>query len=489
MSTLRRSTCCVGLVWLLGACGPVGPDYSRPKVSTPASYRLEEPWRLGTPRAVELTEQWWQAFNDPRLDDLEKRALEKNNTLAVAAARLEQARAQVAVATAGLYPEVRANANVNRFRISANRPQTSYSTPTSSTVQTDLLTSFSARYEADVFGRVRRSIEVAKASSEQTAADLQTLRLLVSSDLATNYVVLGELDNEIDVVRRALEWQRKALAFVTARHDAGAASGLDVAQQQAQIDATATQLELLNNQRGHVERVIATLVGSPASTFALEPKPLDMHAFAPPLGLPSDLLERRPDIASAERAMAAANAQIGVAEAAVYPSFILGPSYGYESRNFLHLFDLPSLVWAFGVSSSQLLFDGGRAKAAIRFAEAGYQATLASYKQVVLNAVQEVEDGLGSLQVLDRAHQQALASVESNRRLLQLASDRYAGGLATYLDVITAQQALLASARIRVQILGQQVNASVFLVKALGGGWHSEQQPVKTAVLAPPEER
>ncbi len=481
MNPLRVWSAWVLPLAVLGACAPVGPDYRRPVLEMPANWKPEAPWRVGAPQDAIPRGEWWKVFGDERLNKLEERAMTSNNTLAVAAARLEQARALSSQAGAALFPEIRLNSGINRFRTSADRPLTSYTTPTFSTIQYDYTLNVSARYEADFFGRVRRTIEAAGASAQQSAADFENIRLLVSADLANNYVTIGALDNEIDVVQRSIALQRKALAFVSARYEAGTASGLDVTQQQAQIDATSTQLELLINQRTRVEHAIATLVGTPAPTFSLEPRPLALAPWQPPVGVPSDLLERRPDIASAERAMAAANAQIGVAMAAFYPSFNLAPAYGLESRAFTTLFDIPSLLWAFGVQSSQLIFDGGRAKAGQRFAEASYQGTLAAYKQVVLTAMQEVEDGLGTLVALGRAQEQARAAVRSTTRLLELANDRYAGGLATYLDVISAQQAQLSSERIRVQVLGQQVLASVFLVKALGGGWDNTAAATATA--------
>jgi NodT family efflux transporter outer membrane factor (OMF) lipoprotein len=483
MSRLRRVAWLLTSALLVAGCAPVGPDYQRPTVELPADWQPQAPWRLGKPADGIPRGQWWRVFADERLDQLEQQAMTRNNSLAIAMARLDQSRALASSAMASVFPELRVNSGYNRLRTSADRPLTAYQTPTYSTIQNDFSLNINARYEADVFGRVRRTIEAADATAQQSAADLENLKLLISVDVANNYITLGSLDNEIDVVTRSLALQRKALEYVKARYDAGSASGLDLAQQKAQIDATSTQLELLVNQRTRVEHALATLVGTPAPVFSLAPRPLALKPYYPSTGVPSDLLERRPDIASAERAMAAANAQIGVASAAFYPSFNLGPSYGLDSRSFSTLFDIPSLLWAFGVQASQLVFDGGRAKAAERFAQSGYQASLAAYKQVVLVAMQEVEDGLGTLVVLERAQTQASAAVASSTRLLELANDRYAGGIASYLDVIAAQQAQLASERIRTQILGQQVLASVFLVKALGGGWQagaSEQAPVAT---------
>jgi len=460
-------------VALLAACAPVGPDYRRPPVEVPPAWTPEPPWRVGLPSDGELKGDWWTMLGDETLSDLEQRALSGSQSLAVAVARLDQARAQAAVVSAGLFPTMTLGASAARERISANRPLTDYGRTNSSTLQYEYSVGFAARWEADVFGRVRRAIEGARALVGQSAADLENARLILSSELAADYFSLREVDSEIDVVRQSIELQRRAMDFVTARHDLGAASGLDVAQQKALLDATSTQIELLRNQRAKYEHAIAVLVGAPAPGFSLEAALLTGPPPPPPLGVPSDVLQRRPDVASAERAMAAANAQIGVAQAAFYPSFVLAPNIGLDSHTLSTLFNAPSLLWAFGVQASQLVFDAHRTQANVLFAQAAYQGALASYRQTVLIALQEVEDGITALAALERAAGQAQSAVDSSKRLLELANERYAGGLATYLDVITAQQSLLTNQRQAVQILGQQLLSSVFLVKALGGGYHA----------------
>jgi NodT family efflux transporter outer membrane factor (OMF) lipoprotein len=333
-------------------------------------------------------------------------------------------------------------------------------------------------YEVDLAGRVRRTVEGARASAEQAAADLENTRLLLGTDLATAYFNLRAIDIELDVVARSLELQGRSLEFVRTRHDLGAASGLDVAQQQALLDTTRTQLDLLRRQRGPFEHAVATLTGTPAPSFRLAP---DLRELVPPpvpLGVPSDVLERRPDVASAERAMAAANAQVGVARAAYYPSITITALGGGESRLFGSLFDAPSLVWSLGASLVQPVFQGGRLDANVEFARANYDATVATYRRVVLTAMQEVEDGITGLASLERADAQARIAVETARRVLELANARYQGGATTYLDVITAQQSLLAAERLAAQLSGQRLLTSVFLIKALGGDW---EQPVRGA--------
>ncbi|HWH81992.1 MAG TPA: efflux transporter outer membrane subunit [Burkholderiaceae bacterium] len=465
------------LALLLAACA-AAPPYRAPEVALPAAWKPEAPWRESAPADAAAKGPWWQRFGDARLDALEAQALAANPNLQLAAARLAQARAQVGAASAALFPQVGLGARAQRLKISANRPLSSYASPNVSTVQNDFALALNVNYELDLSGRVRSVIEGVRASAEQSAIDLENTRLLLSADLATAYFNLRGLDAEIDVLTRGIALQRRALQFVTQRHEGGAISGLDVAQQQALLDTTLTQLELLKRQRDPFEHAIATLTGTPAPQFTLAPDPnAPLLAWAPPpiaLGVPSDVLERRPDVAAAERAMAAANAQIGVARAAYYPSITLAPSLGVDSRALSSLFDAPSLLWSIGVSATQTLFDGGRIQANIDFAAAGYDATVATYRRTVLTAMQEVEDGISGLAALDRAQTQAGAAVTSARRVLSMANDRYEGGATTYLDVINAQQQLLTAERQATQLASQRRVTAVFLVKALGGGWQRD---------------
>lgn len=462
-----------------------GPDYIRPQVDMPAAWTPEAPWRSMQPADATPRGPWWERFGDAQLNTLQQQALAGNQTLAIATARLAQARAQLNVTGAAQAPQVNLNARAARSRISANRPLTNYNSPNFSTVQNDFALGASVSYEVDFFGRVQRSVEAAGAAAEQSAADLENTRLLLTAELASNYFNLRELDVEIDVVRRAIALQRRALELATARHDLGATSGLDMAQQQALLDSTLTQIDLLGRQRAQYEHAIATLTGTPAPAFSIAPSLTPIMPPAIPVGVPSDVLERRPDIAAAERAMAAANAQIGVASAAYYPSFMLQPSYGVDSRNWATLFNAPSLLWSLGVSASQSLFDGGRLRAGVDFSQAGYEATLASYRRTVLTAMQEVEDGITGLAALERAYAQSQLAIASARRVLEIANSRYEGGATPYLDVITAQQSLLNSERQAAQLMGQRLLVSVFLIKALGGDWQSRTHPAEAAVAGP----
>ena len=449
----------------------VGPDYKRPAPDLPVAWKLEAPWRTGAPADGADKGDWWKVFGDAQLDALEQRAIADSPTLAIAAARLAQARATVTATSAGLFPTVSLASRDQRLRISANRPLASYTSPNSSTVQNDFNLGFAASYEVDLAGRVSRSVEGAKASAEQSAADLANTRLVVSAELASDWFSLVTLDASLDVLDHSIALQRKALDFVNSRHELGAGTGLEVAQQQALLDNTLTQVDVQKRQRAQFEHAIATLVGAPAPSFSLPPVRRDLQPPAIPVGVPSDLLQRRPDVASAERAMAVANAQIGVATAASYPSVILGPSIGEESRMLSTLFDAPSLVWSIGVSATQALFDAGRTRANVDFARAGYDVSVATYRRTVLVAMQEVEDGITGLASLDRATTQATVAVASAQRVLDMSSARYEGGVATYLDVITAQQSLLAAQLQAAQLAGQRQLVATALVKALGGGW------------------
>jgi multidrug efflux system outer membrane protein len=466
----------MGATMLLAGCA-VGPDYHRPSADVAPAWQPAEPWHEAAPGDSALKGRWWELFEDPALNPLVEQALAGNQNLRVAAARLAQARDQLTIARSALFPAIDLSASAVRSKDSANRPLAAYSTPNQSTVQNDFAFGPSVGYELDLFGRVRREVEGARASAQQAEADFQNTRLVLMAALVTNYFSLRENDAEIDVVRRSLDLQRDALAFVSSRHDLGFATGLDLAQQQALLDASATQLELLQNQRAQFEHAIATLIGTPAPTFSLAPSAVAPPLPALPLGLPSDLLQRRPDVASAERAMAAANARIGVARAGYFPSINLAPGLGvpgvgWESNTLASLFTAPSQLWSIGLSATQTLFDAGKTRANVHFADEDYTAAVATYRQTVLTAMEEVENGITGLASLERAEIHANASVRSAQQAFDIATDRYKGGVDTYLDVITAQQTLLTNQRQAVQIQGQQFSTAVFLVKALGGGWN-----------------
>ncbi|AVF42695.1 efflux transporter outer membrane subunit [Pandoraea apista] len=473
---MRLGAALLGATALLGACA-VGPDYHRPEVSTPPDWKTDGYWRLAQPSHAPLQPDWWKGFQEPTLDALETQALAQNQTLAAAVAHYDQAQATLSGVAAQRLPEVDASFGLARQRISANRPVTSYSSSNMSTVQNNVQVGLGVNYDTDLFGRIRRQVEGARASAEQAADDLANARLVLTTQLATAYFQLRALDAEIKVLDESVTLQQKALDYVSAQHDLGAVSGLDVLQQQSELDTTRVQARLLHQQRDQYEHAIAALVGVPAPAFSVPAGALPGTLPPIPLGVPSDILQRRPDVASAERGMAAANAQIGVAKAAFFPSLTLNPGIGWQSTEFANLLSAPSLLWTVGTLATQAIFDGGRRQAGVDFASAGYRAVEANYRQTVLTAFQQVQDGVAGLSVLDAAARESHAAVVDAQRLLSLANDRYSGGLTAYLSVITAQQGLLASERQDVQIRAQQLVLSVALVKALGGGWLPSSDP------------
>ena len=462
---------CAALAGCAGA-----PAYHPPEVATPATWQASAPFRTASPGDAALKGSWWEVFGDEHLNRLEQQSLAHSQTLAQAAARLEQARAQAAVTTAGLFPQLGLQTGASRSKSSAERPPSAPGGATPSLVTNNFQAGFAVSYEADLFGRVRSSVQAARASAEQAAADFENVRLILSAELAADYFNLRELDAEIEVVLQGLALQQKAFDFIQARHELGAASGLDLAQQQSLLDASRTQLELLRSQRSQYEHAIATLTGTPAPSFQLAPALVTLTPPTLPIGAPSDLLQRRPDIAASERAVAAANAAIGVARAAYFPSLTLQANGGWDAAEMGKLFSAPSILWSLGGALTQNLFDGGKADASTAFAQAAYRGAVANYRQSVLTAMQEVEDGVTNLTQLGRAQALAEATVRSAQRVLDLANERYAGGVETYFDVITAQQTLLNNQRLLVQLRGKQMVSTVYLVKALGGGWRAPEQ-------------
>ena len=467
---MTKRSCLVAVALALAGCA-AGPVYQRPPIELPAQWKLDEPWRVAQPDDAAERGAWWRRFGDAQLDALEDQALAASPTLQAATARLDQARAAVDLSRSGLFPQVSLATRAARQRISANRPLSSYASPNAATVQNDFTLSFNVAYEPDLWGRIRSGVEAASASAQQSESDWQNARLVLTTDVAANYFNLRELDVELDVLMQSIALQRRALDLATARHDLGATSGLDVAQQRALLDNTLTQVDVVKRQRDQFEHAIAALAGRPAPLFTVTAQVADRTAPAIPVGIPSDVLQRRPDVASAERAMAAANAQIGVARAAYYPSFAFGPSIGGESRMVSSLFDAPSLVWSLGVTALQPLFDAGRTDANVRIAEAGYQLSVSNYRRAVLTAFQEVEDGITGSAALDRAVAQARLAAASAQKVLQIANDRYEGGATSFSDVIIAQESLLSAQRQLAQLTGQRMLVGVFLVKALGGDW------------------
>src|SRR5579863_5110818 len=472
---------------LLGLCSgcTVGPRYSRPAAPAPApdAWKTQPPWQQAAPRDSIPKGAWWQIFDDSTLNAYEQQLLQANQSLLAAQDRLQQARSLARVATADMFPQLAADPSAVRERGSANRPLNG-STPTvvngvvqpvQPYTQNVFTIPFSVNYEADLFGRVRRNVEAANASLQSTAADLQNVQLVLTAELAADYFSLRELDAEWQVVQESVGYERRGLDLVNNRHQGGIASGLEVAQQSALLDSTLSQLALVQQSRAQYEHAIAVLVGQAASNWSVPVAPLTATPPPIPLGVPSDVLERRPDISTAERQMAFQNAQVGIARTAFYPHITLSGVGGWQSTDLASLLNAPSLVWSLGADALEPLLQGGRNRANLAAARAAYDQSVANYRQSVLTAFQEVEDGISNLSTLSQGISTQGAAVEDARKALEIANNRYVGGVTNYLDVITAQTTLLSSQRLQTQLLGQQMVSSVYLVKALGGGWDAGQ--------------
>ncbi len=467
-------TLAVGVV----ACGvlagcTVGPNYHRPAMPAPPAYKSEGPWRVAAPKDSIPKGAWWEVYDDAELDGYEKQLLTANQSLSAAKDRLSQARALARVASAGYFPTVSTDPNASRQRYSGNRPEVV--TIGRPLTQNTFDIPFSVNYEPDLFGKVRRTLEASNASLQSTAADYYNVILVLTAELAADYFSLRELDAETQVVQEGVTIQQKGLQLVDARHSGGVASGLDLAQQKTLLDSTQTQLYLVQQQRAQFEHAIAVLTGNAASTFRVPVLPLNATPPSIPLGVPSDLLERRPDIATAERQMAYQNAQVGIATAAFYPQLTIFGGGGVQSTDITSLFSAPSAIWAVGGDLLQPIFQGGRNRANLAATKSAYDEAEANYRESVLTAFQQVEDGLSGLNTLSQAVNTQTAAVDDARRSLELANNRYVGGVTSYLDVITAQSALLTNQRLATQLLGQQMVTSVYLVKALGGSWDASQ--------------
>jgi NodT family efflux transporter outer membrane factor (OMF) lipoprotein len=468
---------------LASAC-TVGPRYARPAAPAPApdAWKTQSPWQQAAPKDAIPKGAWWQVFQDPALDSYEQQLLQANQSLVASRDRLVQARSLARVATADFFPQVSTDPSAVRERGSGNRPLngsssllTANGVPIRPYTQSVYTIPFSLNYEADLFGRVRRNVEAANASLQATAADLGNVQLVLTAELAADYFTLRELDAEYQVVEESVGYQRKALDLLNNRHAGGIASGLEVAQQATLLDSTISQAALVQQTRAQYEHAIAVLVGQPASNFTVPVAPLKTIPPSVPLGVPSDVLERRPDIATYERDMALENARVGLARAAFYPHITLSGAGGLQSTAITSLFSAPSLFWSLGADALEPVLQGGRNRANLAAARAAYDESVANYRQTVLTAFQQVEDGISNLSTLSQALSTQAAAVEDARKALEIANNRYVGGVTNYLDVITAQTTLLSNQRLETQLLGQQLVSTVYLVKALGGGWHSGQ--------------
>ena len=457
---------------LLAGCA-VGPRYARPSMPTPPVYKeTPENWKQAQPSDQLIRGKWWEIYQDAELNALEEKIDVSNQTLKAAQAQFMQARALVRFNRANYYPTVTAGASASRNRLSENRPLSS-----STTNYTDLVLPIDVSYEPDLWGRVRHTVEAARANAQASAADLEAVGLSLHAELALDYFQARALDSEIQLLQSTVAAYQKALDLTENRYQGGIASQVDVAQAQTQLETTRAQAIDLEAQRAQFEHAIAVLTGLAPSGFTLPPVALHATPPATPPGLPSDLLERRPDIAAAERSIAAANAQIGVAKAAYFPALTLNASGGFEGTSITNWLSGPSGFAAAGLAALETVFDAGSRRAISDQAVAAYDQSVANYRQNVLTAFQEVEDNLAALRILEEEAKTEDAAVAAAEHSLALSTNRYRGGVATYLEVITAQSAALSDERTAVEISGRRMMDSVLLIKALGGGWNVANLP------------
>lgn len=467
---------------MLAGCR-VGPVYKAPPVpmapafkeATPEAFKETADWHVATPVDAIPRGAWWTVFHDTQLDALEPQVQAANQTLQIAEANLRAARASIRVQNAARFPTVGATPSVGGERVSANRPY--FNAANANNGVADLQLPLQLNYEVDLWGRVRRSITAAKEQSQASAADEQTALLSLQAELAVDYFELRAADAEQKLLNDTVAQYADALRVATNRFNGGIAPKSDVTQAQTQLQAAKVQAADVASHRAQFEHAIAVLTGQPPSSLTLAAAPLDSTPPVIPPGLPAQLLERRPDVAAAERHTAAANEQIGIARAAYFPTLTLSGASGFESTSVLSLFQPSSFVYALGPALAETLFEGGRRRGLSEQAYAGYEAATANYRETVLTAYQQVEDNLVALHVLaDEAAQQreATASARESQRIF---NNRYVGGVDTYLQVITAQTTALNNERNDIDILRRRMDATVLLIKALGGGWDRAQLP------------
>ena len=459
---------------LLAACS-VGPDYVRPTAEVPAAYKEAEGWKQAEPKDHLIRGAWWEIFNSPELNALEEQVNVSNQNVALAEAQFRQARALVQVARAGYFPTV--TAGVSATRLSRSGTTTIGSPVTSGTIFNDYLLPVDLSWTIDIWGRVRRLVEAGVANAQASAADVEAIRLLAQAELAQNYFQLRTLDAQKQLLDETVIAFQKTLDLTQNRYASGVASRADVLQSQTQLKATQAQAIDVGVQRAQLEHAIALLVGQPASSFSIPVAPLRVEPPVIPFGVPSDLLERRPDIAASERSMAAANAQIGVARSAYFPTVTLGAAGGYESVELSKWLTWPSRFWSVGPAVPEVLFQGGLRRAQSAAVRAAYDGTVAAYRQTVLTGFQEVEDNLAALRVLEEEARVQEEAVKAARQALAVALNQYKAGTVSYLNVLVAQAVQLNNEIVTLAIQYRRMASSVLLIKALGGGWSASDLP------------
>jgi NodT family efflux transporter outer membrane factor (OMF) lipoprotein len=453
----------------------VGPKYHTPVVQTPSTYKEVGDWKPAQPNDQNVGGTWWTIFQDPQLDALELQVDVSNQNLKAAEAQYQQARAVLRYYRADYYPTVSAGPSATRTRVSQNAPPPG--SQFDGITYNDFAVPFNFSYELDVWGRVRRTVESYREQAQASAADLATVNLSMHADLAIDYFLARSLDAEEQLLNSTVTQYEQALELIQSRFAGGIASEVEVQQASTQLETTRAEAIYVGVARAQYEHAIAILIGKPPAEFGLPPLPLTVPPPPIPVSVPSELLERRPDIAAAERRVASANAQIGVAKSAYYPSVSLGASGGFESTSITTLIQGPSGLWSVGLAAMETIFDGGRRRAASDQAIAAYDQTVANYRETVLTGFQQVEDNVAALRILEHEAQIQEKAVVAAQRYLELATIRYKGGVTSYLEVTTAQTAALSDQVTAVNILGRRMVDAVTLVQALGGGWDRSALP------------
>jgi NodT family efflux transporter outer membrane factor (OMF) lipoprotein len=462
----------------------VGPKYVKPTVpmapefkeQPPESFKEADGWKPAKPNDQTDRGKWWEAFGDPQLNALEEELTISNQDLKVAEARLRQARATIRFNRSQEFPTISTLPSIVNERDSANQPYFTQALVNNGVGAFTLPIDFS--YEVDLWGRVRRTVSASKEEAQASAADLQTASLTLHAELAVDYFELRSADVQNKLLDDTVKAYNEALKLTQSRFDGGAAPESDVAQAQTQLDGAQVQETDIAVMRAQYEHDIAILIGKPPAEFGITPAPQTaLKLPAIPITVPAVLLERRPDIAAGERRVAEANDQIGIARAAFFPALVLGATGGFTGTSVTNWFTWPSRIWAVGPQMSQTIFDAGRRRAVSEGAIANYDGTVASYRQTTLAAFQEVEDNLAALRILEKESQQQQQATASAEKSLRLFNERYEGGVDNYLQVITAQTVLLTNQRNSIDIQRRRTDASVLLVKAVGGGWDTSQLP------------
>jgi outer membrane protein, multidrug efflux system len=457
------------MLMLLSAC-TMGLDYQRPEVMAPIQYKNDAPWKQATPKDAEIKGEWWTLYNDPILNNLEQQAAASNQSLQAAFARLSQAQASLGISRADQLPQVDLNASANRQRSAADLTVGGRSI-TGSQYNIPLV----ASYEVDLWGRVKRSVEAAEANVSGSVTDYHNLLLTLQAELARNYFALRTVDNEIDLLQQTIKLREENRDLIKSKFTHGQVGQIDLSRAETELASTEAEAIGLELQRGEYENAIALLVGQPASSFTLEKQKVKLEVPTIDKGLPSELLERRPDIASAERQMAAASARIGVAKTAFFPAISLTGSAGFASDQISSLSDWDNRTWGLGPAISLPIFDYGRNSANLDKARAAYDEAVATYRNQVLIAFQEVENGLNAMQILDHQAKALVQAAGTAHEAWMLSEKRYRSGLVSYLEVVDTQRSALQSERALVQLRRNQMSYSVTLIKALGGGWKNTQ--------------